>query len=458
LQGKLVVTDFQVGDLRRRTGPLTLGQVPPVQVLRQHERERVRAGVTGWFGVTPRFAGGAARRLATMTTRRVPPRPPSWFEVPPMNGFRLRRFFGPLLAAAVGVTTLPQMRPASAADPASAPTAGELKAVLDKAYDSLKAKQNDDGSFAPKLGGPGVTALAAAALIKAGRGPDDPLVAKALKYLESRVKPDGGVYDRRLANYTTCLAIVAFQEANAGGKYDRAIANAARFVKSLQDGTDPKDVRYGGVGYDGQSRPDVSNTQFFVEALHAAGAGKDDPAIRRAVTFLSRSQNLPGEFNDQPFAKKTSDDDRGGFVYNPLDQSSDKSDKRTAAGGLRSEGGMTYAGLKSFLYAGVGKDDPRVKGALNWIRRHYTLEQNPGMGTAGLYYYYQTYVKAMHALGEDVFTDAKGVKHPWRKELFAALKAKQRPDGSWANENGAFLENQPELATAFAVLALGYCK
>jgi squalene-hopene/tetraprenyl-beta-curcumene cyclase len=375
-----------------------------------------------------------------------------------MNAIRSRRFFGSLLAAAVGVTSLPQTRPASAADPAAAPSAAELKAVLDKAYESLKAKQNDDGSFAPKLGGPGITALAAAALIKAGRRSDDPVVAKALKYLESRVKPDGGVYDRRLANYTTCLAVMAFREANTNGKYDTAIANAAKFVKALQSGDDPADVRYGGVGYDGTSRPDVSNTQFFVEALRAAGAGTDDPAVRRAVTFLSRSQNLPGEFNDQPFAKKVSDDDRGGFVYNPLDQSDDTSGKRTAAGGLRSEGGMTYAGLKSFLYAGVGKDDPRVKGALGWIRRHYTLERNPGMGAAGLYYYYQTYAKAMHALGEDVFTDAKGIKHPWRKELFDTLKARQRPDGSWANENGAFLEGQPELATAFAVLALGYCK
>ena len=34
---------------------------------------------------------------------------------------------------------------------------------------------------------------------------------------------------------------------------------------------------------------------------------------------------------------------------------------------------MTYTGLKTFLYAGVGKDDPRVKAAVDWIRRHYTL-------------------------------------------------------------------------------------
>ena len=45
---------------------------------------------------------------------------------------------------------------------------------------------------------------------------------------------------------------------------------------------------------------------------------------------------------------------------------------------------MTYTGLKSFLYAGVNKDDPRVKAAVSWVRAHYTFEENPGMGQAGL--------------------------------------------------------------------------
>jgi len=364
------------------------------------------------------------------------------------------------LALAAGLIALTAARPAPAADPASAPNPEELKAVLDKSYDALKAKQNEDGSFAPKLGGPGITALTAASLIKAGRGPEDPVVAKALKYLETKVQTDGGVYDKGLANYTTCLAIVAFKEANKDGRYDKVIENATKFVRSLQygDNTDPKDVKFGGTGYDGKTRPDLSNTQFFVEALMAGGASRDDAAIKRALAFVSRSQNLPGEFNDQPFAKKTTDDDKGGFVYNPTDQDNDKSDKRTPEGGLRSEGGMTYAGLKSFLYAGIGKDDPRVKAALGWIKRHYTLTENPGQGQAGLFYYYHTFAKAMTALGEDVFEDAKGAKHPWRKELFEELKKRQKPDGTWANENRAFLENTPELATAFAVLALGYCK
>ena len=127
-------------------------------------------------------------------------------------------------------------------------------------------------------------------------GPETPLVAKRLKYLEGNIKPDGGVYSQGLATYTTCLAIVAFKESNTGGKYDKVIENASKYVRSLQygEGIDAKDVRFGGAGYGqpgGKDRPDLSNTQFLVEALINAGVPKDDPAIQKALIFISRSQN-----------------------------------------------------------------------------------------------------------------------------------------------------------------------
>src|SRR5262249_56831690 len=102
-------------------------------------------------------------------------------------------------------------------------------------------------------------------LVGDGYGPDTPVVAKGLKYLEGNIKPDGGVYSQGLANYTTCLAIIAFKEANTGGKYDKVIENASKFVRSLQygEGVDPKDVRFGGAGdgqHGGEDRPDRSET------------------------------------------------------------------------------------------------------------------------------------------------------------------------------------------------------
>jgi len=253
---------------------------------------------------------------------------------------------------------------------------------------------------------------------------------------------------------------MAFAEANKDGKYDAIIKNATAYLKKLQYGenVEATDVKFGGASYDGTKQPDLSNTQFMLEALQAAGVPKNDPAVQRALKFISRCQNLPGETNDQPFAKKTTKDDEGGLVYKPY---VDPDDKRhtTPEGGLRSAGAMTYAGLKSFLYAGVSKDDPRVKAAMGWIRRHYTLDENPGLGTSGLYYYYHTFGKTMTALGEDAFTDAAGKKHDWRKELFEAIKKRQKDNGGWTNDRrDSFGEGDPNIATAFALLSLSYCK
>ena len=344
---------------------------------------------------------------------------------------------------------------------ASAVDAKEYQEVIDKAYRFLKSAQNPDGSIAPKLGGPGVASLVIAGLLRNGKSVDDPVVKAALKYLEASVQKDGGIYNKMFANYSTSVAIFALADANQNKQYDKIIATATKFIKSLQfpdESGDMIDAKAGGVGYNGgpKDRPDLSNTHYFVEALLASGASKDDPAIQQALKFIGRCQNLPGESNPLPFAKKASDDDKGGFTYAPT--AGPDSDAQTPAGGLRSAGSMTYAGLKSFLYAGVSKDDPRVKAAVDWVRRHYTLDENPGQGKGGLYYYYQLFAKALDALGEDPFTDAKGQTHAWRAELFAKLKSLQQKDGSWVNSDRRYGESTPELATAYALLALAYVR
>ncbi len=337
------------------------------------------------------------------------------------------------------------------------PQAKEVRAVLDKTVAYFKSSQGSDGSFSPKIAGPGISALVAAGLIRNGLSPREPLLAKTLAYLETQVQKDGGIYSKFLANYTTSVALMAFKEANQDGRYDTVIKKGSDFLQRLQQAGDDQELKLGGFGYDATKRPDLSNSAFALEALLAAGLTKDDPAVQKALKFISRCQNLPGEFNDQPFAKKASKNDLGGFTYNPLD--ADDHPHRTPEGGLRSLGAMTYGGLKSFLYAGVSKDDPRVQAAVGWIRKHYTLEENPGMGQAGLYYYYHTFGKAMAVLGEEVFVDAAGKKHPWRRELLEALQKRQKADGSWSNAGDrTFQESNPDLATAFAVLSLSYCR
>ena len=119
---------------------------------------------------------------------------------------------------------------------------------------------------------------------------------------------------------------------------------------------------------------------------------------------------------------------------------------------------MTYAGLKSMIYAGVKKDDPRVKAAYEWVQKHYTLDENPGMGGNGLYYYYHTFAKALDAIGEPTIVDGKGKSHDWRADLSEQLIASQNPDGSWINKAPRWLEGDANLVTAYGLLCLSYCK
>jgi squalene-hopene/tetraprenyl-beta-curcumene cyclase len=106
------------------------------------------------------------------------------------------------------------------------------------------------------------------------------------------------------------------------------------------------------------------------------------------------------------------------------------------------------------IYAGLTQDDPRVKAALEYIRNNYTLDENPGQGQRGLYYYYQTFGKAMALLKKPTLTDAKGVVHEWRAELVAALAKRQDPNGAWTNRNDSFMEGDPNIVTSYALLAL----
>ncbi len=323
----------------------------------------------------------------------------------------------------------------------------------------LRTQQADDGSFS-KASGPAITALCTTALLRHGRTLSDPTVAAGLKYLEGFVQPDGGIHhpESLYKNYETCVAVMCFVEANKDGRYDAIIKRADKFLKGLQwdesEGLATSDPAYGGAGYGRSRRPDLSNTQFLIDALRSTGNGPDDPAIQKALLFVSRCQNLESEYNTTPFAAKIND---GGFYYTPAAGGSSQAGTEPN-GGLRSYASMTYAGLKSMIYAGLKPDDPRVKAAAEWVRRHYDLESNPGMGKAGLYYYYHTFAKALHALGVDLFEDAQGNKHDWRAELIAELAQRQARDGSWVNEEVRWLEGDPNLVTSYCLLALSYCR
>jgi len=333
----------------------------------------------------------------------------------------------------------------------------------------LEQGQNrDDGSFSKQLS-PAVTSMCASALIRNGVPVQNPQVKQALDFIKSMVKPDGGIYapGSNLRNYETSVGIMCLAQANEAfgdSRYDEIITNATRFLKGIQwdeeEGHQSVSRHYGGQGYGNHKRPDASNTSFFLDALKELKTESNSVAMTKAITFMSRCQNLPTPHNDAEFAQVVGEDDRGGFVYSAVGKGETKaeSNSETPVGGLRSYGSMTYAGLKSFLYAGIDKDDVRVMAALDWIGRHYDLQSNPGVGQQGLYYYYHVFAKALEAYDQPTIKTPDGEAHDWRSDLLTALAEKQQSDGSWTNPADRWYEGDPNLVTSYSLLALSYCK
>ena len=323
----------------------------------------------------------------------------------------------------------------------------------------LRQSQGADGSFSSQAG-PGVTGLVAAALLSIGVPKNDAMVDKAIVYLLKTKRADGGLYAEgsRHANYETCLAIMALSKANEQGEYDGVLQAAQRFVKGEQwdegEGLGPKDPAFGGAGYGSKSRPDLSNTSFFIEALRSTGVEESDPAIQRALAFVNRCQNLESPANDTPFASKLND---GGFYYTPAAGGDSMAGKDEATGGLRSYASMTYAGLKSMLYAGVGPEDFRVKAATKFLKKNYSVTNNPGMGPAGLFYYLQTMSKALAMVGAETFESDSGARS-WRSDILEQLQKTQKVDGSWTNPEPRWMERDPNVVTGYALLTLANLK
>ncbi len=368
-----------------------------------------------------------------------------------------------VFAAAVSSVFAIWLTSAPAADETAAKADPQLQQqTVQRGIAYLTGKgQAADGSYSAKIS-PAVTALCTSALLRNGMSPDDPAVAKSLKYLEGFVQKDGGIYqpDSSIQNYETSIGLMCFVDANKDGRYNELIDRANNYVKNIQWGgngkTQPADVQYGGAGY-GKSgtRPDLSNTSFLVDALHSAGAETNHEALERALVFVSRCQNLPSQYNTTQFADKNPD---GGFYYTPADNGASAPGGKTDNGGLRSFGSMTYAGLKSMIYCGLAPDDERVKAAVDWIRKNYDLTANPGLGQAGVYYGYNTFAKSLSALGEKTIADSKGAEHDWRAELVTELAKRQQADGSWVNTDKRFMEGDPNLVSAYCLLALSNCK
>ncbi len=459
-------------------------------------------------------------------------------------------------------------------------------AMIAKAIAYLRTKQDpaSGGWSVPEQGPayPAITGLVVRGMMmQPGVTQHDPHVAMGVKFMLNHQQADGGIYDKVLPGYNTSMCVTALSGVNTPQAKD-AVKKGVAFLKSLQFGEgavtreglgeSPKvvgrdDPFYGGWGYGRHGRPDLSNSAWAIDALHAAGVEPTDEAFKRALVFLQRTQMVENvgdtKINDMDYAKGST---QGGFVYatsvnkdrvgvgqsqageiaeslsgpkgtvahvvlkngedgkprtlkkgeieNRLKVTHEKAANFEVGGAemqvvlgptsdgesasefdvrssiedanhllrivgsafredveseksirvseveawkgvsrLRAYGSMTYSGFKSYLYANLAKDDPRVTEALRWIGENYTVRENPGMGTDGLYYYYVVMAKALDAWGSATVTTPGGEKR-WAADLVHRLGELQNEDGSFRSVDDRWLENDPVLITAYSLLAL----
>ena len=279
-------------------------------------------------------------------------------------------------------------------------------------------------------------------------------VRKAVTFVLGTQRSDGGFYVPKpgrggsgLGNYNTSVCLSALFD--SGLAPADALLKARSYIASSQLQGD--DTMAGGFGYDKVSRrryADLSNTSYAMDAMAKtasleelrAGGARVDLDWDKALAFVEGLM-------------KTEGPDAGGAAYNGRTPQAGTTTNREGKVHLRAYGSMTYAAVLSMCAARLEKGDPRVRQALEYLTRFWSVDENPGMGNQGLYYFYDIMARALAAAKVDTVGG-----HDWKRELSAKVVSLQRPDGSWANENNRFWEADPVLCTSFALIVLELCR
>lgn len=355
------------------------------------------------------------------------------------------------------------------------------------AGDYLVARQSADGAWRSNVYGPfkegdALTAIAVLALIELAGGDAaryEPSIERATGYLAALTQ-DGAIrppqHGLAYPVYTAAGAVIALTHSGSEPHLKaRDVWLAYLRERQLAEhlGWSPDDAAYGGWGYAADlprkpgddlplgtlAEPNLSATTFALAALRAAGMAADDPAIRKALRYVSRCQNFPAvSSNVGPF-------DDGGFHFMLGDPVRNKAgavgvdaDGRTR---FASYGSATADGVRAFALAGVPADDPRAMAAWQWMRDHFRADAHPGEYAAdragareSVYFYY---VQALSAALIRSNGLAEPVRREWAEQLTRALVARQRTDGSWRNPSVDVREDDPLVASSLAVAALARC-
>jgi len=359
---------------------------------------------------------------------------------------------------------------------AAAPAAAEGAAARAAAW--LWQQQGADGGWHSETygllrSGQALTPFVLHALLESGRPAPPGAVAKALDFLRANLDDRGvlGVADPDVLeypNYATAYALLCFVREN--DPRDRArIALMRAHLAGQQyreaNGFEPDALAYGGWGFGGEyprghaGHMDLAHTRRVLQALRAAGVA-DERLYARARSFLMLLQRHPKAGRPQPEVRLpvegAGDAFDGGFYLTPVVFGANKGLGFRARDGrayYRSYATATCDGLLALLAAGVPRDDPRVRAAAGWLERHARVDVPEGIPDdqptpwreAVRFYHLAVRAEACRAL------DRPG------DAIARVLAKEQRDDGSFASGSALMKEDDPLVATALALVALGSC-
>lgn len=280
-------------------------------------------------------------------------------------------------------------------------------------------------------------------------------VERAIEFIRRNTAASGavGMSDPGLPdypNYATAIAVKALARAGRAS-WRQAIAPMVAYLRSRQfaedSGWQPADAAYGAWGMGGDIRRppnpghvDLSMTRHVIEALEAAGVAPGDAALQRARVFVERCQNY------DPADAGRGD---GGFYFSTVVLDANKAGGDSE--GYHSYGTATADGLLALLALGYSPDDQRVEAAARWLVAHHRADGAPGFTgehyrrwMAGLWFYYAA--SSSSALG--------ALRIPGAAVVAGALQQAQQRDGSWRNTENLVKEDDPLIATGFALRTL----
>jgi squalene-hopene/tetraprenyl-beta-curcumene cyclase len=317
--------------------------------------------------------------------------------------------------------------------------------LLRKAAQYLWAQQAPDGAFHSTTygllrSGQSLTPFVLVALLDV---PETVLpapsgaITRALGFIKTNTNTDGalGRMDASASdypNYATALAVTAMTKARPSG-WQQMIAPMVAQLRAQQfsetNGWKRQDAPYGAWGMGGPlHRPpdaghvDLSMTRFVLEALQASGVSASDPLMTRALVYLERSQNVDG-----------------GFYFSTVNPEINKAGEEN--GRFASYGTATADGVLALRAAGLPDTDGRIVKAIKWLRDHHQPDRAPGFEASrqswgsGLRFYYAAVISRT------------------LPDLPVELPS-QGGDGSFRNSNNMVKEDDPLIATSFAVHVL----